>query len=159
MNALIKVAIDEYRRKAAGFSRSECMSVLRDIRETKRTFGKQMAFEQVTDIERKETIITRRLQELGVVGRHNRQEFTTIYATGTESEMSGELKNQRHELFAWGIAQGKSEADAYREAGFKPRSLSVASAAGSRLLKNVKGESPCAGATTRCSEGSAGTLC
>lgn len=34
--------------------------------------------------------------------------------------MSGPLKNARHEKFAQGLAEGKTEDQAYRDAGFKP---------------------------------------
>ena len=76
MNALMKVPLEQFRNKASRFSRSECFSVLRDIKDTKRTFGRTMTDEQISDIERKETIITRQLRDIGVVGRDNRQEFT-----------------------------------------------------------------------------------
>lgn len=47
------------------------------------------------------------------------------------------LKNQRHEKFAQGLAQGKTMGEAYQDAGYGG-SLSVAAACGSRLLKNAK---------------------
>lgn len=76
MNALMKTPIEYFRRRAACFSKSECMSVLRDILQTKRLFGREMSFEQVQDIERKETVINRQLKELGVVTKENRMEFS-----------------------------------------------------------------------------------
>jgi hypothetical protein len=50
-----------------------------------------------------------------------------------------ELENARHELFAVLIAQGKgSEGDCYMKAGYTAKSMAVASAGASRLLKTVK---------------------
>ena len=48
------------------------------------------------------------------------------------------LANPRHEIFAQQIAKGISQRDAYRGAGYEPKSDAVADAAASRLLSDVK---------------------
>lgn len=47
------------------------------------------------------------------------------------------LKNQRHELFAQGIAKGLTAKDAYIKAGYKARDNAAESAA-ARLFRNVQ---------------------
>lgn len=47
------------------------------------------------------------------------------------------LRNQRHELFAQAVAQGKTIVEAYQEAGYS-ENASAASASGSRLLGTAK---------------------
>jgi len=44
------------------------------------------------------------------------------------------LKNSRHERFAWGIARGMTQEEAYREAGYSPKSSISARACASKLL-------------------------
>eukprot|EP00456_Euglypha_rotunda_P042666 TRINITY_DN33316_c0_g1_i10.p1 TRINITY_DN33316_c0_g1~~TRINITY_DN33316_c0_g1_i10.p1 ORF type:complete len:218 (+),score=49.37 TRINITY_DN33316_c0_g1_i10:26-679(+) len=48
------------------------------------------------------------------------------------------LDNTRHELFAQGVAKGKSQRDAYRGAGFESESDESVDAAASRLLSDVR---------------------
>jgi phage terminase small subunit len=48
------------------------------------------------------------------------------------------LENAKHEAFARAIVEGSSGRDAYRGAGYKPKSAAVADAAASRLLRDVK---------------------
>lgn len=49
------------------------------------------------------------------------------------------LDNQRHELFAQGIAKGQSQREAYIAAGYtQSKSASVTDAAASRLLSDVR---------------------
>lgn len=48
------------------------------------------------------------------------------------------LKNQRHELFAVGIASGKSQGEAYTAAGYTTSTPETAWVGGSKLVKNAK---------------------
>ena len=48
------------------------------------------------------------------------------------------LANAKHEAFARAIVEGRSATLAYRDAGYKPKSDDVASAAASRLLGDVR---------------------
>jgi hypothetical protein len=48
------------------------------------------------------------------------------------------LKNAQHEKFVQEIVKGKSQGDAYLAAGYKAKNELVASAAATRLLKDVK---------------------
>lgn len=48
------------------------------------------------------------------------------------------LDNPQHEKFVQELVKGKSNADAYLAAGYKAKNASVASAAATRLLNNVK---------------------
>lgn len=48
------------------------------------------------------------------------------------------LKNNKHEKFAQLVAQGMSQGVAYQQAGFSCKNSDVASAAATRLLKDVK---------------------
>jgi phage terminase small subunit len=50
--------------------------------------------------------------------------------------MAGPLKNARHEKFAQELAKGKSQAEAYKAAGYSVTG-NVAEAAASRLLRDV----------------------
>ena len=48
------------------------------------------------------------------------------------------LDNAQHELFVQELVKGKKHGEAYLAAGYKAKSVSVASAAATRLLKDVK---------------------
>lgn len=50
----------------------------------------------------------------------------------------GTLKNAQHERFVQEIVKGKNQGDAYLAAGYKAKNELVASAAATRLLKDVK---------------------
>ena len=52
------------------------------------------------------------------------------------------IENPRHELFAQAIAKGDTGRDAYKAAGFGPKTDASADAGASRLLRDVKGRSP-----------------
>lgn len=55
-----------------------------------------------------------------------------------ETDPSQPLPRDQQERFAWLIIEeGKHPADAYKQAGYKPKNTAVASAAATRLLKNV----------------------
>lgn len=48
------------------------------------------------------------------------------------------LENAQHEKFVQELVKGKGQGEAYLAAGYKAKSVSVASAAATRLLKDVK---------------------
>lgn len=48
------------------------------------------------------------------------------------------LENPQHEIFVMEIVKGSAQLDAYRAAGYKPKTDAAASAAASRLLTDVK---------------------
>lgn len=48
------------------------------------------------------------------------------------------LENQQHEIFVQELVKGKGQGEAYLAAGYKAKNVSVASAAATRLLKDVK---------------------
>lgn len=68
------------------------------------------------------------------------------------------LLNKKHELFVLGIARGLPQHQAYSEAGYSTKSMEVASAAATRLLKDVRVQERLAEINHRQSENAATVL-
>lgn len=66
--------------------------------------------------------------------------MTAVATTPAPAPVAGSvpLENARHEAFALGIVGGMSQREAYRAAGYKPKTDEAADAAASRLLSDVK---------------------